>query len=356
MAVVVAVTAFPTVAGAFVRPPASPPVNTSPPTIQAPAGQSPTEVTSPQEGRILIATPGAWTGAPVPGFTYQWAHCDVSPATLIPGATNRTYELASGDLWHTLCVVVIAKNRAGTTMASSAQTGIVEPGSPIDRSAPAISGLTRVGQTLTVGPGTWNGTMPISYAYQWRRCDSAGLTCFAIVGATAPSYVLGTSDVGRTLRVAVTANNSAGNVVTNSRQTAVVAPAPSASPVTVSSATIRWLLVKALPPHGNGARIGALLKHGSYSFSFAAPLPGRLVISWYRLEHGRQMRVVAGTFVFHKANLARIKLVLTGNGRRLLTGASKLKLVAKGAFTPVGQGTTRATESITVNGTSSRRR
>ncbi len=313
------------------------------------------EVTSPQEGRILISKPGTWTGAPKPGYTYQWAHCDTSPATLIPGASNSTYQITSGDLWHTLCVVVTAKNKAGTTLASSAQTGVVGPGSPIDRSAPTVSGLAQVGQTLTVAPGTWNGTAPITYAYQWRRCDSAGLSCFAIHGATSASYVLGTSDVGRTLRVAVTAANQAGSVMTNSRPTPVVAPGKSPAPVTVTSATIRFLLVTALAPRGNGARIDRLVKAGGYSFSFGAPSPGRLVIDWYRLTHGKQTRVAVGSFVFHRANTAKIKLVLTGKGRELLTGATKMKLVAKGAFTPVGQNTTRATKSITLNRTPGRR-
>ena len=341
--------AFPASAGAFIPPPASPPVNTSPPTIAAPAGQSPTEVSSPQEGRILVSTPGTWTGTPKPGYTYQWAHCDTSTATLIPGASNRTYEITSGDLWHTLCVVVTAKNKAGTTLASSAQTGVVGPGSPIDRSAPAISGLAQVGQTLTVSPGTWNGTAPITYAYQWRRCDSDGLGCFAIHGATSSSYVLGTSDLGRTLRVEVTAVNQVGSVMTNSRPSPVVAPGKSPAPVTVSSATIRFLLVTALVPRGNGARIGPLVRAGGYSFSFAAPSPGRLVIAWYRLAHGRQTRVAAASFVFHRANTAKIKLGLSGKGRELLSGARRMKLIAKGAFTPVGQHTTSATKRITLN-------
>ena len=40
---------------------------------------------------------------------------------------------------------------------------------------------------------------------------------------------------------------------------------------------------------GGRAKIGALLEHGGYSFVFAAPSAGRLVISWYHgLPHGKK--------------------------------------------------------------------
>jgi inosine-uridine nucleoside N-ribohydrolase len=117
----------------------------------------------------------------------------------------------------------------------------------------------------------------------------------------------------------------------------------------VSSATIRALLVKALTAHGNGARIGALLKRGGYTFSFAAPAPGRLVIAWYHAsKHARNALVASLTVVFHKRTTARLKLVLTGNGRKLLNSATNFKLTARGSFTPSSQGTTSATKSLTL--------
>lgn len=128
--------------------------------------------------------------------------------------------------------------------------------------------------------------------------------------------------------------------------TAVLRPI---KPAAVSSAVIRALLVKVLAAHGNGARIRALLKHDGYSCSFAAPSPGRLVISWYRASrYGKPVLVANVAVVFHTARTATIKLVLTGKGRTLLRGASHLKLIAKGSFTPVGQSTTNATKNLTL--------
>ncbi len=71
---------------------------------------------------------------------------------------------------------------------------------------PTISGVAQQGQTLVASPGTWSGTEPISYAYQWRRCDAAGAACANISGATASNYVVTAADVGSTIRIEVTAS------------------------------------------------------------------------------------------------------------------------------------------------------
>jgi hypothetical protein len=63
-------------------------------------------------------------------------------------------------------------------------------------------------QTLTASTGTWSGTTPISYAYQWRRCDTSGASCVDVSGATAQTYTLTSTDVGSTIRIVVTASNS----------------------------------------------------------------------------------------------------------------------------------------------------
>ena len=80
---------------------------------------------------------------------------------------------------------------------------------PVNTSPPAISGTAQQGQTLGATPGVWNGN-PSSFAYQWRRCNTAGSSCNDIVSAVAVTYVVQAADVGFTLRVRVTASNGAG--------------------------------------------------------------------------------------------------------------------------------------------------
>ncbi|HEY6962806.1 MAG TPA: hypothetical protein VI408_13035 [Gaiellaceae bacterium] len=92
---------------------------------------------------------------------------------------------------------------------------------PIAIAVPTVTGTPQQGQTLTATPGTWGDT-PTGYAYQWQSCDPTGATCTDIAAATAATYVVQPTDVGRTLRVDVTATNRFGSVPATS---AVTAPA-----------------------------------------------------------------------------------------------------------------------------------
>jgi hypothetical protein len=99
---------------------------------------------------------------------------------------------------------------------------------PANTALPAIAGVAQQGQTLSASTGTWSGS-PSSYGYLWQDCDSGGAGCVAIAGATSSSYLLAGGDVGHTIRVVVTAANSAGSASATSAQTAVVQAASSSS-------------------------------------------------------------------------------------------------------------------------------
>ena len=66
---------------------------------------------------------------------------------------------------------------------------------PVNSSLPTIGGTAREAQTLTASNGSWTGTAPISYAYRWQRCNSAGSSCSSISGATNQNYVLSHGDL-----------------------------------------------------------------------------------------------------------------------------------------------------------------
>jgi hypothetical protein len=103
---------------------------------------------------------------------------------------------------------------------------------PVNANLPTISGTAREGQTLTASSGSWGGTLPIKYDYTWQRCDTAGARCAGISGAHSATYKLASADVGHTLRVRVTASNSAGSSAVSSAPTGAVAKAGSAPAAT----------------------------------------------------------------------------------------------------------------------------
>ena len=195
---------------------ATPPLNTSLPTISGAA----------EERAILSASPGFWLGTTPITYGYQWQRCDSSGAGCesVDGATAQTYTLGTSDVGATLRVRVTAVNVAGEAPATSAPSPVVDraPSAPLSETPPSITGATIVGSVLDASAGAWSGTTPISYTYQWRRCDTAGANCSPISGASAATYSLASADVGSTIRVRVTASNSIGSATAVSAQTPVI--------------------------------------------------------------------------------------------------------------------------------------
>jgi len=100
-----------------------------------------------------------------------------------------------------------------------------EPAKPLDRTGAVIFGMAQEAQALSAAAGMWEGAPSLSYAYQWEHCNSSGASCTSIAGATSSTYLLGSGDVGYTIRVVVTASNTSGSAASTSEATAVVVSA-----------------------------------------------------------------------------------------------------------------------------------
>jgi GH25 family lysozyme M1 (1,4-beta-N-acetylmuramidase) len=102
-------------------------------------------------------------------------------------------------------------------------------GAPAPSIPPTIVGTVKTGVILTAVPGSWSGGKPVSFTYQWQRCDAAGGSCTPITGAIGDTYKPGADDLGHALIVTVTAQSTSGGAATASAPTIAVGSAGSGS-------------------------------------------------------------------------------------------------------------------------------
>jgi hypothetical protein len=143
---------------------------------------------------------------------------------------NRSFVLAAA--------AALGLAAAGLALAATSSRSAV---APTNSTPPSISGMATAGEMLTGNPGTWNGSAPISFQYQWLSCDSAGANCKNIAGQTKKTYTLQSSDVGNTVRVNVIAGNHTGSNTAQSDPTAKIAAATTTTTTTTPA-----------PPSNNG--------------------------------------------------------------------------------------------------------
>lgn len=142
-------------------------------------------------GNTLTVTAGTWDSGTT--FTYQWSRS----GTPISGATSTTYVLVADDYGSDISVAVTG-NRTGYT--SAVRYGVAA--SPIDfgtmlaTPVPTISGVVKVGVTLSAVTGTWDAGS--SLTYRWFR-DGVER-----IGIATPTYTLASADLGRAITVTVT--------------------------------------------------------------------------------------------------------------------------------------------------------
>ncbi len=300
---------------------ATPPVNTVAASISGTA----------QEGQTLTASPGTWTGVPVPSFTYQWRRCDAAGNNCadIAGATASTYTLGALDVSGTARVVVTGTNTAGNSASTSAQTVVIiaAGAAPANSAPPAISGTAQVGQVLTVSIGTWTGIPAPTLTHQWRRCDSGGSNCIDIAGATSSTYTIVVGDIGATIRVVETGTNATSNASATSAQTAVIVAAPAGPVNTVA------------PSISGTAEVGQVLTATPGTWT-GSPAP-TLSYQWQRCDAGGANCVaIAGatgtTYVLAQGDLGRtLRIAVTGtNASGNSTAASIQTAVVVAAAAP----------------------
>jgi hypothetical protein len=223
------------------------PVNTSAPTIDRAV-----------VGSASTISQGTWNGSLPINYTYQW-YVNAAP---VGGATNQTYTPVSGDSGKSLYGIVTAHNSVGNTSAQSNTFTVSGASSaPTNVVAPVLSSAA-LGIQSTSSNGTWNGTTPFTYTYQWY------INAAPISGQTSSNYTPVSGDVGKTLYCAVTATNTVGNATANSNSLTV----SNSSFIAIPDATALYAMLSAGPGVSGGKTyllsatdFGVL---GVYNFNF----------------------------------------------------------------------------------------
>lgn len=175
-------------------------------------------------GQTLSCTTGSWSANGVTNnaaftYAYQW----YANGLEIYGANTSTYVLSTEELDKTVYCAVTAQNQVNAEEAKSNELGPVD----VDEgsgSLPVISGLAKVGQTLTCSEGTYYFE-PKYVAYTWYRL--VGTTRIEVKGAASAaeggnSYVVQSGDVGYTIVCRTDARRFKFSTTKYSNPTAVV--------------------------------------------------------------------------------------------------------------------------------------
>ncbi len=205
---------------------ATPPANTVAPSLSGTA----------QDGKVLTAAKGTWTGVGPITYAYQWqASADGGSSWAdIAGATATTFTPPAGSAGTQVRVLVTATNGGGATQAASPASAVILPNPPLNTVAPSLSATAKDGVAITVNKGTWTGVATITYTYQWQASTDGGTTWTDIPGATGTSYTPPAGSAGKQLHALVTASNGDGSSQATSAASAVIVSNPPVNTVAPS--------------------------------------------------------------------------------------------------------------------------
>ena len=197
---------------------------------------------------------------------------------------------------------------AGNT-ATATRTVTVANDVFTNTAVPMITGSPAVGQVLSATDGTWTPT-PAAATYQWK------LDGTAIEGATAPTYTVAATDLGKAITVTVAVS-----------KTGVTASSASSVAVTVTAGA----LVTGKPTVSGTARVGAklALKAGTWTPST------KLTYQW-KANNATIAKATGATYTV-APSLAGKKITVSVTGTKVgyttaTVTTAATKAVAKGVF------------------------
>lgn len=152
----------------------------------------------------LTANRGTWGPGSI-SFSYQWYYTSSSGMHAITNAVHSTYAPSSAYAGLTI-TVHIRGSKSGYTSATRTASVQYARGT-FTTATPTILGTPDVGSTLTASRGAWSPTSSVTFSYQWY-CGTDVSARVAISGATASTFVVPSSLLGKTVWVTVRSSRS----------------------------------------------------------------------------------------------------------------------------------------------------
>jgi subtilisin family serine protease len=184
-----------------------------------------------------------------------------------PSATNVQVATALEQSAVALPVAgLVAYGRVDAPATLAALGAPADPfAAPANTTAPSVgSVVAQVGWYLSMSPGTWTGTLPMSSSYTVKRCNPNGLNCVAV--GSSP-YLIAAADVGYRLTFSLTRTNAGGSAGKDaSNLTNVIPPA---GPTFTGTLTM-----------SGGFREGQTVTASATAADFTGTQPITVVYSW----------------------------------------------------------------------------
>ena len=236
-----------------------------------------------------------WVTASGPTLSHVTTAGDVAATYSVPGPSRGQVQAKDGNVWAAIGSTV-TRVLTGVVPTSSAAPVVNYPSAAIEPPVPPAAGTP-----MTASNGSWN-YMPSSYAYQWQVCGTSdAASCADVAGATAQSYTVATTDVGKYIRVGVKASNLNGPSET--AYSSVVATGAAPAPVPDPNPT-------PVPATGEVATVG----NGVVMELDAPSRQKRGKKKWYEVAFSASDAQGTVVFEFSKGNRTKTKTVTVEDG------------------------------------------
>ena len=213
----------------------------------------PSDIVTSSSNQTFTVSATATSGLSVTFTSNTTGKCTVGSSTDSSGTSTATVTVLASQTGTCTISANSSSNNSYVAASTVSQSFTLLAGStaPTTSGGTSMSGTVAYGNTLTAVDGTWGdgGSAVTATTYQWQSCDPSSCTWTNISGATSSTYIVGSDDVAKQIRVAVTKTNSIGSLTANSSASITVPALTSAIVTNLSdtsdSGSLRWAITTA---------------------------------------------------------------------------------------------------------------